>query len=95
MPESLLQRRVVVGVEVINPNDRPALLREPPRDVVADKARRTGDEDRICHAASSGTPWQFGDLGNTGTPSGEAGTIPHHQRGGRRIFSVKPPRPVV
>ncbi|MNC44026.1 hypothetical protein D3C75_929190 [compost metagenome] len=44
---SLLQRRVVIGVEVVQADDRLAALQQPPGGVEADEAGRAGDEDGI------------------------------------------------
>ena len=43
----LLQSRIVIGVKVVKPDHRPALLQEPARHMVADKTRGAGDEDGI------------------------------------------------
>ena len=58
----LLQSRIVIGVKVVKPDDRPALLQKPARHVVADKTRGAGDEDGIkvgshqrCRVPASGS----------------------------------------
>jgi hypothetical protein len=39
----LFERGIVVGVEVVDADDRLAAVEQRPRDVVADEARRAGD----------------------------------------------------
>ena len=42
----LLQRRIVVSIHVVEPDDVTAVSQKPPRDVKADKAGGAGDENR-------------------------------------------------
>ena len=46
----LFQRRVVVGVEIVQPHHSVAAIQQPMRDVGADEAGRAGDQDNR-HAA--------------------------------------------
>ena len=50
----LLQRRIVIGVEVVEADDVAAVSQQPPRDVKADEAGGAGDEDRaVSHRLCS------------------------------------------
>ena len=42
----LLETHVVIGRQTVDADDRPALLKQPARDVKADEAGRTGDKNR-------------------------------------------------
>ena len=43
----LLERRIVVGVEIVEADDGAAIRQQPARHMKADEAGRAGDEDRI------------------------------------------------
>src|SRR5689334_12449081 len=52
-----LERRVIVGVQVVEPDDRPPLLQQAARHVIADESGRSGDENGIRgHASPLGSP---------------------------------------
>ena len=44
-----LQGRIVIAVEIVEPDDGPALLQQPACHVVADESRCAGDQDGIAH----------------------------------------------
>src|SRR5712675_2957969 len=43
----LLERRIVIGVEIVETNDVAAIRGETARDMEADESRGAGDEDRL------------------------------------------------
>src|SRR5262249_26336151 len=60
----LLERRVVVGVEIVEADDAVAVREQTTRDVEADEAGRAGDEDRLvrhrrAHSRHSSMPAGF------------------------------------
>ena len=42
------RRRIVVGIEIVDPDARLAVRQQPPRDVHADEAGRAGDQNGLA-----------------------------------------------
>src|SRR5580704_10512606 len=51
----LLERRIVIGVDVVDADDRPAAFKQPARQAKADEARGAGDQNRIVRHR---IPWR-------------------------------------
>ena len=48
----LLQRRIIIAVQIIEPDNRAAFRQKLTRNVKSDKAGRTGDQDRLVRHCS-------------------------------------------